>query len=151
MTALTIPKTYLMTRISTFRNPAIRLLQKLVNCKRIEMYIIRESFFCETQIEQQSIHYNEIIIQMFPCFSRHQHSHQQVVCSLRRSQQFQVQPLQFLIAKKNDKDIKVTRVYINLTQIKQMIFFLTLFQKYSLGLYAATLSIQKSNIMNMYQ
>lgn len=53
-------------------------------------------------------------------------------------------------SKKNDKDINVTRVYINLTQIKQMIFFLTLFQKYSLGLYAATLSIQKSNIMYMY-
>lgn len=52
--------------------------------------------------------------------------------------------------KKNDKDINVTRVYINLTQIKQMIFFLTLFQKYSLGLYAATLSIQKSNTMYMY-
>lgn len=47
-------------------------------------------------------------------------------------------------SKKNDKDINVTRVYINLTQIKQMIFFLTLFQKYSLGLYAATLSIQKA-------
>lgn len=53
-------------------------------------------------------------------------------------------------SKKNDKDINVTRVYINLTQIKQMIFFLTLFQKYSLGLYAATLSIQKSNTMYMY-
>lgn len=53
-------------------------------------------------------------------------------------------------SKKNDKGINVTRVYINLTQIKQMIFFLTLFQKYSLGLYAATLSIQKSNIMYMY-
>lgn len=53
-------------------------------------------------------------------------------------------------SKKNDKDINVTRVYINLTQIKQMIYFLTLFQKYSLGLYAATLSIQKSNIMYMY-
>lgn len=53
-------------------------------------------------------------------------------------------------SKKNDKDINVTRVYINLTQIKQMIFFLTLFQKNSLGLYAATLSIQKSNTMYMY-
>lgn len=53
-------------------------------------------------------------------------------------------------SKKNDKDINVTRVYINLTQIKQMIYFLTLFQKYSLGLYAATLSIQKSNTMYMY-
>lgn len=52
--------------------------------------------------------------------------------------------------KKNDIDINVTSVYINLTQIKQMIFFLALFQKYSLGLYAATLSIQKSNIMYMY-